>query len=166
LRIQVNSDKNIQVDARVVSFVRGKADRALARYEGKLTRVEFHLSDVNSHKPGPHDKECVIEARPAGRKPMVVRVAAANVRAAITGSLTKMQSALEKYFGRSAKIAERVVESSRPRKRTPAAFKKAAQKKATAKKAGTAKVASTAGTTKKKAIYQARRKPWPARAAA
>jgi hypothetical protein len=153
LRIQVNSDKNISVDDRVISFVRDKADRALGRYEGRLMHVDFHLSDANSHKPGALDKRCVVEARPSGHQPVVVKVAARNVRSAVTGALGKMQSALEKFFGRSASGVHRGAESSRPLKRTAAARAKLAK-------------ASATKTTARKAAGTAHRKSRPARAAA
>ena len=52
LRIQVKSDKNVTVDTRVIQFVRGEVNRLLKRYGSRLTRVEVHLSDVNSRKFG------------------------------------------------------------------------------------------------------------------
>jgi hypothetical protein len=130
VRIQINSDKNIRVDERVISFVTGKADQVLGRYEDKLTRVDFHLSDANSHKSGALDKRCVVEARPAGHQPVVVKVAAANVRSAVTGSLAKLRSALEKYFGRSASGLHRAEESTRLLKRTKITDRKAANPRA------------------------------------
>jgi len=103
MQIYVNSDNNIRVDTRVVSFVRTEAERALKPYTDKLTRVQVHLSDVNSHKFGTQDKRCVVEARPAGSQPLVVTAAAANVRSAVQGSLSKMQVALERHFERTGK---------------------------------------------------------------
>jgi hypothetical protein len=100
VQIQVKSDKNIKVDDRVVAFVQAEADHALGRYGRRLTRVEFHLSDVNSHKSGTLDKHCVVEARPAGHQPVVVKTAATTVRSAVHASLAKLQSALEKSIGR------------------------------------------------------------------
>jgi hypothetical protein len=103
MHILVNSDNNIQVDARVVSFVRDEAARALGRFRTKLTRVECHLSDVNSHKFAVGDKRCLIEARPAGGRPVVVIMHGANVRSAVTGSLSKLQMALERRLARTSK---------------------------------------------------------------
>ena len=177
MKVQVNSDKNIMVDTRVIAFVREKADRALARFKRKLTRVEFHLSDVNSHKFGTHDKRCKIEARPASGRPLAVTMAAGTVRSAIQGSLAKMQSALEKHFGRAsaqekavrkhvATARGRVKPAARPLKKVVAARKKAkltVAKKAAVKKAARPKIVSSGKAPKKKSIYQARRKSWPAR---
>jgi Sigma 54 modulation protein / S30EA ribosomal protein len=167
LKVQVNSDKNIMVDTRVKAFVRDKTDRALARFKRKLTRVEFHLSDVNSHKYGTHDKRCMIEARPAAGRPLAVTALAGTVRSAIQGSLAKLKSALEKHFGRSTaheKAIRKHVASARGRVK-PAArpLKKAVAARKKAKQAVAKTTAAKKASPKKKAIYQARRKSWPAR---
>jgi hypothetical protein len=60
VRIQINSDKNIAVDAQVIGFVETEINRVLTRFIGKLTRVEVHLSDVNSDKFGEYDKRCLL----------------------------------------------------------------------------------------------------------
>lgn len=167
MKIQVNSDKNIKVDDRVVSFVRQKADHALKRFARKLTRVEFHLSDVNSHKFGPQDKRCMIEARPAGRRPLGVTTTAGTIRSAVHGSLSKLQNALEKYFGRlgqGAKTAARPLTRSAAASAPPS--KRVASKKTAASKVGSLRAISSGLEPKKKAIYQARRKSWPMRRAA
>lgn len=170
MQIQVNSDKNIKVDERVASFVRNEADRALSPFKRRLTRVEFHLSDVNSHKFAALDKRCKVEARPAGRKPLGVTMTAGTVRSAVQGSLAKLQSALEKYFGRltrtsrgpkvTAALKRSAATAAQPAKRA------AARKKTAAAKSGSTAAASTARAPKKKMIYQARRKSWPMRQAA
>jgi hypothetical protein len=67
VRIQINSDKNVAVDTRLIQFVRGEVNRFLKRFGSKLTRVEVHLSDVKSRsKFGISDKRCLVEARPSG----------------------------------------------------------------------------------------------------
>ena len=69
MKIQVNSDKTIAVDASLTRFVEGEVRRVLARFAKRLTRVEVHLSDVDSRKTGQADKRCLLEARPAGDRP-------------------------------------------------------------------------------------------------
>lgn len=101
MKVQINSDKNITVDSRVNQFVRGEVKRAVGRFSGKLTRIEIHLSDVNSRsRAGKPDKRCMVEARPAGHRPVAVTMIASNVRSAVLGSLSKMRNALETFFGR------------------------------------------------------------------
>jgi ribosome-associated translation inhibitor RaiA len=169
LKLQVNSDKNIKVDDRVVKFVRNKADQALKPFKTKLTRVEFHLSDVNSHKFGAQDKRCMIEARAAGRRPLGVTATAGTVRAAIHGSLSKLQSALEKYFGRLATSSKKAKTAAFLTRRATVAAgsaKRVASKKTTGSKRVAPRTVNAVSEPKKKAIYQARRKSWPMRRAA
>jgi hypothetical protein len=168
MKIQVNSDKNIAVDTRVVGFVSGELNRSLRRFKDKLTRVEVHLSDVNSHKFGKQDKRCMIEARPARHRPLAVTARAATVRSAVKDSLSKLRSALETFFDRatSRRTSARRAPAARKAIRRTAVKKTArrtATKKAASKTAAAQPPASDGRRPKKKAIYQARRKSWPAR---
>ena len=100
MQIQINADKTITLDIELARFVKAEITRALGRFESQLTRVEVHLSDVNSHKPGMHDKRCQIEARPAGRKPVLVNTETATVEEAVQGAANKMKRLLMSAFGR------------------------------------------------------------------
>ena len=74
--------------------------KVLDRYDGRLTRVEVHLSEVNGTRGGGCDKRCVVEARPAGGKPVAVEHLAAAVVPAISGANTRLVNALESLIGR------------------------------------------------------------------
>lgn len=139
MKILVNSDKNISTDRGVAGFVEAEVTRGLRRFARRLTRVEVHLSDVNSHKFGTHDKRCMIEVRPAGMRAMTATVSAATLKEALAGALKKMRHSVETKFGRLT-TAKRI---------------SAARKNAIIEDA----------QKKKKGVYQARRKAWPARAA-
>lgn len=106
MRIQINSDKNVAVDTRVMQYVRTEVNRFLKRFGSKLTRVEVHLSDVNSRKFGVNDKRCMIEARPARHRPLTATNRAQTVRQAVGGALTKLRSGLETFYGRLEKRGE------------------------------------------------------------
>lgn len=136
VRIQINSDKNIAVDTRVMQFVRGEVNGSLRRFASKLTRVEVHLSDVNSHKFAINDKRCLIEARPARHRPVIATNRARTVRLAVGGALTKLQSGLETFYGRLEKRGEDTVTPKRKRapigrRRAPAARHSSATHRAT-----------------------------------
>lgn len=179
--IQVNSDKTIIVDAGVKSFVRGEVSRILARFEDRVTRIEVHLNDINSRKTGPPDKRCLVEARPAGARPITTTAVAKRVDTAIGMALRKMQRSLTSFFGRQsrasghgvpaarrkpkAKAAEsRSTTSARPAKAAKAAAKATQSKDTTSgPAAASGTVKATGRSPKKKDIYQARRKAWPAR---
>ena len=115
MRIQVNSDKNITVDTRVLQFVQGEVNRFLKRFGSKLTRVEVHLSDVNSRKFGINDKRCLIEARPARHRPLNAINRAQTVRQAVGGALTKVRSRLETFYARLERRGEETVTPKRQR---------------------------------------------------
>jgi len=158
MRIQVNSDKNVTVDRRVSQFVRNEAHRVLRKFAGKLTRVEVHLSDVNSYKFGINDKRCVIEARPARYRPVSSVNKAQTVRHAVGGALTKLRSVLETFFGRLESRGEDTVTAkrSRPaigRRRAPVA---GASSSASMPSAGVRRVAL--GHTKRSSVLAKRGK--------
>ena len=191
MKIQVNSDASIAVDRRMIEFVREEVNRAIGRFRAKLTRVEVHLSDVNSYKFGTHDKRCLIEARPAGKRPLVVSAAAGRMNAAVRSSLSKLKTVLETSFGRIGHRSTRAAKEKlhavpslmtkakaprRPSAPVKAATSKRKSSAAAAPKpsvkapktmvagAGASAQSATGGKdTRKKAIYQARRISWPKR---
>ncbi len=118
MRIQINSDKNILVDARLTRFVKGEVNRVLKRFTHKLTRVEVHLSDANSHKPGHLDKRCLIEARPARHRPLTAASRAAKIEGTLKGALAKLQSSLQTLFGRLGKLRATTARAFAPPRRT------------------------------------------------
>jgi septal ring-binding cell division protein DamX len=169
LKIQVNSDKTIKVDASLIRFVETEAGRSLERFAGGLTRVEVHLSDVDSTKRGQADKRCLIEARPRGARPLSASANAPKLDSAVRSALGKLRRALTTFFERAgiSTKAPAVKKAAAPVQAAPVkkvAVKKAAVKKAAAKKVAAKKAAAVpAAGPKKKQIYQARRKNWPAR---
>jgi len=160
MKIQVNSDKTISVDANLTRLIEGETKRVLNRFEAKLTRVEIHLSDIDNKKAGRADKRCLIEVRPAGDKPLTASANAATTEAALGEALGKMQRSLTTFFGRKGRPAAEV---SAP---VPPATKSTASKTpVTAKKKSPAKKPTKLSPRgpKKKAIFQARRKNQPSR---
>jgi predicted component of type VI protein secretion system len=103
MKVQINSDKQVVVDAELSSVVEAEVRRALGRFETQLTRLEVHLSDLNSSsKRGLRDKRCLLEARPVGRKPVSVAFETASVEQAVRGAAGKMKRLLETSFGKSS----------------------------------------------------------------
>lgn len=104
MQIQVNTDHNI-AGISPADHVRAVVEAALSHIGEHVTRVEVHLSDVNSHKGDSADKRCVMEARLAGRKPMAVSHQAATVGQAIDGAGDKLRRAVEKVLERRQDLA-------------------------------------------------------------
>ena len=180
MKIQANSDNTIQVDATLTRFVEDEASRLLDRFAKKLTRVEVHLSDINNTRTGQADKRCLVEARPAGDRPVTADAIAATTESSVTEALKKMQRLLTTLFGKKGRPAtETSAPASEPKaKAAPkksaakkSATKKTAQKtaarKTAARKTAAKKAAAKKSTKlsprgpKKKGVYQARRKSWP-----
>src|SRR5690606_36945893 len=61
--IQLNTDKHIVGSPALAAQVERDLTKTLKRFTGRLTRIEVHLSDLNSSGSGPDDKRCVLEAR-------------------------------------------------------------------------------------------------------
>ncbi len=101
MKIQVNTDRNIEADDDLASQVRAIVRGTLERFSERLTRVEVYLSDENSDsKFGTHDMRCVLEARLAGRSPTAVTHDAATWEQAVEGAAEQMMRSLESTLGR------------------------------------------------------------------
>ncbi len=105
MKIQINTDSHVQHDASVVRHVEQTVDAMLGRFAQDITRIEVHLSDANGQRSGEDDRICKIEARLAGRQPMVVSDASATTASAISGATRKMQHAISNVLGRRAEGA-------------------------------------------------------------
>jgi ribosome-associated translation inhibitor RaiA len=100
MKIQVNTDKNIEGREPLVAHVEATITRALGHLSEHVTRVEVHLSDENGGKAGAHDKRCMIEARLEGRQPTAVTCEAATLSQALDGAADKLKSSLHSTLGR------------------------------------------------------------------
>lgn len=94
IEVSTDSDTTANIPATTAAVEAG-----LARYRGRLTRVEVHLSDVNGPKGG-RDARCALEARAAGRQPVAVTNEAHTPDDAVKGAVEKMKSLLASTFGR------------------------------------------------------------------
>lgn len=112
MKIQLNTDSNIVGSESLTADVEQKITQSLNRFADKVTRVEVHLSDLNSAKAGPADKRCVIEARVAGLSPTSVSHEAATVGLAIDGAREKMVAVLDTTFGKRNTVThEKIIPS-------------------------------------------------------
>jgi Sigma 54 modulation protein / S30EA ribosomal protein len=100
MQIQVHTDNNITGREDVVRLVQTTVEGAIGRFSDRITRVEAHLSDTNSHKSKGDDKRCLLEARLAGLQPFAVSHEAATIELAVTGATDKLERAIESRTGR------------------------------------------------------------------
>jgi hypothetical protein len=98
MKIQINTDNNVEGHARLETYFTAELEKALARFEDKITRLEVHLGDENSEKSGTNDKRCLIEARPEKSQPVAVTNYADTTEKAFMGALEKIKKVLETTF--------------------------------------------------------------------
>lgn len=108
MQVQVNTDKNIVGTESLTLEVESTLEAALSRFAERITRVEVHLSDENGDKTGDNDKKCVLEARPAGLRPVAVSHSAATLDQALDGAAGKLERLLESSLGRRSDAKGRV----------------------------------------------------------
>lgn len=98
MNIEIRTDKNIQGNERLISYVRAELSDEFKRHSERITHFSVHLSDENGDKGGDDDIKCMIEARPAGLKPVVVNHRGHNVDTAIHGAIDRLKRSLEHVF--------------------------------------------------------------------
>jgi hypothetical protein len=100
MKIQFNTDKNVDGDEELREFLIPVLSDGLRRFNDHVTRLEVHLSDENGGKSGPDDKRCLLEARMEGRQPIAVTDNAGSYIEAVSGATDKMKMALDSIIGR------------------------------------------------------------------
>ncbi|WP_291010646.1 HPF/RaiA family ribosome-associated protein [Hydrogenophaga sp.] len=100
MKIQLNTDVNIDGTEALAAQVSATVEQALARFSAHITRVEVHLSDENAGKSGQHDQRCLLEARLEGRQPVAVTEHAPTSQRAVHGAAHKLAHLLDSTLGR------------------------------------------------------------------
>ncbi len=100
--VLVNTDSSVEGHEALSTDVEATVRHALDRFSDRITRIEVHLSDENSHKSGSHDKRCLMEARIAGRPPTAVTHNAPDITKAVAGATDKLRRVLDTVFGKLA----------------------------------------------------------------
>jgi hypothetical protein len=107
MQIQINTGNHVQGDEALNAWAEQELRDRLGRFGDSITRVEVHLSDVNGARLGGEDKRCKLEARLAGRQPVVVSHDAGKVADALFGAVDKLQRLLDTALGRTRDAAGR-----------------------------------------------------------
>ena len=104
MQVLVNSDRHVVAGADLTERVQGVVEGRLNRFEGRITRVEVHLSDLNGSRLGDRDTRktlrCTMEARIGGLKPIAVSHEAPTLTEAIHLAADKLERAIEHSLGR------------------------------------------------------------------
>lgn len=100
MKIQLNTDKNIQGTETLETIISEKINHALKHFADKITRIEVHLSDQNALKGGLDDIQCKIEARVEGMQPFMVASKNDSKEKAVVDAVDKMRAKLSTVFGK------------------------------------------------------------------
>jgi hypothetical protein len=102
LFIQIHADNQIDSDNERDSRLEEQIRQRLARFEGRITDVEVHVSDVNGPRGGNADLRCSIEARVNGIPPVAAIDEGDTVDRAVIGAAKKVVRALDHQLGKLA----------------------------------------------------------------
>jgi len=100
MKIQVNTDKNIEGSARLERYVTEIVEKGLKHHVDKISRIEVHLSDENAEKKGGDDVKCRIEARLEGSQPVMVESRSDSHEKALNEGVKKLQAKVQNMLGK------------------------------------------------------------------
>lgn len=101
MQIQINTDKNVESNERLVKYYTEELKTELARFDDKITRIEVHFGDENSDKFGLKDKRCLIEVRLAKKQPLAVTDFNESIEKSFYGALEKVKKVLDTSLEKS-----------------------------------------------------------------
>lgn len=106
MTIQLNTDNNLSISETFRSKLNDLLKDELERFGDYITRLEVHLSDENGSKNTQNDKNCVLEARLAGKPPIAVTDYGNSMEHAVNGAIKKLKTSLESIIGRMKKHSQ------------------------------------------------------------
>lgn len=100
MKIQINTDTNIEAGQAFTERTEAELSAALERFPHRLSRVEVHLRDESAGRSTGDDLRCLMEARIEGMEPVTVTDHAAALDDAIRGATDKLETVLTSTFER------------------------------------------------------------------
>jgi ribosome-associated translation inhibitor RaiA len=102
MQVLLNTSTHVDGRHQMAEHLESVVKDALDRFGGQITRVEAHVSEQNSHVKGdPDEIYCTLEARLAGREPVIVKDHAATAHQAIHGAVAKLKRAIKEALTKS-----------------------------------------------------------------
>ncbi len=114
MQIFIQTDHNISLTDARRAGIEQELTKAVDRFDARLTRIEAHLSDLNSDRGGASDKRCMLEARPSGLKPLAVDHTAATMELAISNWSARWRARLGVLIACAARAEASLKTSSTP----------------------------------------------------
>lgn len=103
--VQINTGHHVDLRFTPPGDLARAVRDALARFRGRLTRSDVFLTAERAPAGRGEAIRCVIEARPAGRRPVAARHRAPSVSLAMAGAATKLVRLLDGSVGRQGAAA-------------------------------------------------------------
>jgi hypothetical protein len=97
--IQIHTDNQVETSGDRNASLEEQVRQRLARFEGRITDVEIHVSDVNGARAGGNLK-CTLEARVNGFQPVAVTENGTNIDRCVIAAAKKAVRALDHQLGR------------------------------------------------------------------
>jgi len=97
--IQIKTDNHLNGDSERDARLEEQVRQRLARFEGRITDVEIHVSDINGPRGG-EGLRCTLEARLSGVAPVAVAEQGATVDRCVIAAAKKAVRALDHQLGR------------------------------------------------------------------
>ena len=98
--ILIHTDNQIASDNDRDDGLEDQIRQRLARFEGRITHVEVHVSDINGPRGGDADLRASLEARVNGLDPIAVVDNGPDVHRAVVGAAKKAATALDRQLGK------------------------------------------------------------------
>jgi hypothetical protein len=98
--IQIHADNQVPSDSERDGRLEDQIRQRLARFEGRITDVEVHVSDLNGARGGNGDLRCTMEARVNGIPPVAAVDEGTSVDRAVIGAAKKVVRALDHQLGK------------------------------------------------------------------
>ncbi len=107
MQIRVDVDDRIDASQELMIRVEGVVEGSLDRFQGRIARVDVHLSQLSRPQPGHLDMCCRMEAYAGALAPIVVTHEAVTLTEAIHASAAKLARAVGAALGRQkGKVTE------------------------------------------------------------
>lgn len=95
MEVFLNTDPHVDGRHQMAEHIEAVVKDALGRFGERITRVEAHLADANSHLTAkPDGIHCTLEARLVGLEPVVVKDHASSAHQAVNGAVGKLKRAV------------------------------------------------------------------------
>ena len=123
MQVFIQTDRHIALTEKQRERFEQDLTKAVGHFDARLTRIEAHLSDVNSARGGDNDKRCLLEApRAASRSPSTTRRRRSNwpSRGPAANSSAPWKAPSAAWPARAARMAA----SPRSTKRVPLAIRR------------------------------------------